>query len=109
MTHDGLGKYLSQIVTKASGPTDDIIGILKKTKTDVVVNFLPVGSEMATKWYVQQILDAGCGMVNCIPVFIAREAYWQARFEERGLPVVGARASRRGARKVRRAAGRGLA
>jgi len=89
MTHDGLGHYLKQRITKAPGPTDNIISILKDTKTDVVVNFLPVGSEMATKWYVQQILDAGCGMVNCIPVFIAREAYWQARFEERGLPVVG--------------------
>ena len=89
MTHDGLGKYLQQRIEKASGPTADIVGILKDTQTDVVINFLPVGSEMATKWYVQQILDAGCGMVNCIPVFIAREGYWQARFRDRGLPVVG--------------------
>ena len=89
MTHDGLGKYLKQRITKAPGPTDDIVGILKDTKTDVVINFLPVGSEMATKWYVQQILDAGCGMVNCVPVFIAREGYWQERFRERGLPVIG--------------------
>jgi myo-inositol-1-phosphate synthase len=89
MTHDGLGQYLSQVITKASGPTADITGILRETRTDVVVNFLPVGSEMATKWYVEQILDAGCGFVNCIPVFIARESYWQRRFEERGLPVVG--------------------
>jgi len=89
MTHDGLGKYLKEVIKKAPGSTDDIVGILKDTHTDVVVNFLPVGSEMATKWYVQQILDAGCGMVNCIPVFIAREAYWQARFKERGLPVIG--------------------
>lgn len=89
MTHDGLGKYLSQVITKAPGPTDDIVRILKETETDVVVNFLPVGSEMATKWYVEQILDAGCGLVNCIPVFIAREGYWQKRFQERGLPVVG--------------------
>jgi len=89
MTHDGLGRYLKERIRKAPGPTDDIVGILQDTKTDVVVNFLPVGSEMATKWYVQQILDAGCGMVNCIPVFIAREGYWQARFEERGIPVVG--------------------
>jgi myo-inositol-1-phosphate synthase len=89
MTHDGLGKYLQQRIEKASGPTADIVGILKDTNTDVVINFLPVGSEMATKWYVQQILDAGCGMVNCIPVFIAREGYWQARFRDRGLPVVG--------------------
>ena len=89
MTHDGLGRYLKQRITKAPGPTDDIVGILKDTKTDVVINFLPVGSEMATKWYVQQILDARCGMVNCIPVFIARESYWQARFKDRRLPVVG--------------------
>jgi len=89
MTHDGLGLYLKQRITKAPGSTDNIIEILKDTSTDVVVNFLPVGSEMATKWYIQQILDAGCGMVNCIPVFIAREPYWQSRFEERGLPIVG--------------------
>ncbi|MCP4544503.1 MAG: inositol-3-phosphate synthase [Chloroflexi bacterium] len=89
MTHDGVGKYLSQVITKAPGPTDDIVRILKETKTDVVVSFLPVGSEMATKWYVEQVLDAGCGFVNCIPVFIAKEEYWQGRFSERGLPVIG--------------------
>ncbi|MBC7234986.1 MAG: inositol-3-phosphate synthase [Chloroflexi bacterium] len=89
MTHDGLGRYLKERIKKAPGPTDDIVGILRDTHTDVVVNFLPVGSEMATKWYVQQILDANCGMVNCIPVFIAREGYWQARFRDRGLPVIG--------------------
>jgi myo-inositol-1-phosphate synthase len=89
MTHDGLGRYLSEIVQKAPGETDDVVGILRETKTDVVVNYLPVGSEMATKWYAEQILDAGCAMVNCIPQFIAREAYWQRRFEERGLPIVG--------------------
>ena len=89
MTHDGLGKYLKEVITKAPGATDDIVGILKDTKTDVVVSYLPVGSEMATKWYVEQILDAGCAFVNCIPVFIAREGYWQGRFKERGLPVIG--------------------
>ena len=89
MTHDGLGKYLSQVIEKAPGPTDDVVGILKATKADVVINYLPVGSEEATKWYVEQILDAGCAMVNCIPVFIAREKYWQKRFEERGLPIIG--------------------
>src|SRR5512136_2882135 len=89
MTHDGLGKYLSQVITKAPGSTADIVGILKETKTDVVISYLPVGSEMATKWYVEQILDAGCGMINCIPVFIARENYWQQRFAERGLPIIG--------------------
>ena len=89
MTHDGLGLYLSQMIKKAPGSTADIANILRETKTDVVVNYLPVGSEMATKWYVEQILDAGCAFVNCIPVFIAREAYWRRRFEDRGLPVVG--------------------
>jgi myo-inositol-1-phosphate synthase len=89
MTHDGLGTYLSQMIRKAPGSTADIVGILRETGTHVVVNFLPVGSEMATKWYVEQILDAGCAFVNCIPVFIAREAYWRRRFEERGLPIVG--------------------
>jgi len=89
MTHDGLGKYLNQVVKKAPGPTDDIIKILKGTKTDVVVNFMPVGSEMATKWYVEQILDAGCAFVNGIPVFIASSEYWANRFKERGLPVIG--------------------
>jgi myo-inositol-1-phosphate synthase len=89
MTHDGLGKYLSELVEKAPGETDDVVGILRETGTDVVVNFLPVGSEMATKWYAEQILDAGCAMVNCMPVFIARESYWQRRFADAGLPVVG--------------------
>jgi len=89
MTHDGLGKYLKQIITKAPGSTDDIVGILKETQADVVVNYLPVGSEEATKWYAEQILTAGCAMVNCIPVFIAREAYWQRRFVEAGVPIIG--------------------
>lgn len=89
MTHDGLGKYLSQILKKSPGPTADIVGILKDTKTDVVVNFLPVGSEMATKWYVEQVLEAGCAFVNGIPVFIASQDYWTSRFKERGLPLIG--------------------
>ncbi|MBE0430744.1 MAG: inositol-3-phosphate synthase [Dehalococcoidia bacterium] len=89
MTHDGLGKYLSQIITKAPGPTANIVEILKKTETDVVISYLPVGSEEATKWYVEQILTAGCGFINCIPVFIAREPYWQNRFAERRLPLIG--------------------
>src|SRR2546428_3701326 len=89
MTHDGLGKYISEVVTKAPGETDDVVGILRDTKTDVVVNYLPVGSEEATKWYTEQILNAGCAMVNCMPIFIARESYWQKRFAERGLPIIG--------------------
>jgi myo-inositol-1-phosphate synthase len=89
MTHDGLGKYLSQIVEKAPGQTDDVVGILRETGTDVVVNYLPVGSEAATKWYTEQILEAGCAMVNCMPVFIARENYWQKRFQDAGVPIIG--------------------
>ena len=89
MTHDGLGKFISEVVTKAPGETDDVVGILKEREVDVVVNYLPVGSEMATKWYAEQILEAGCAMVNCMPVFIAREPYWQRRFEAAGVPIIG--------------------
>ena len=89
MTHDGLGLYLSRIIEKAPGSTADIVKILKETQTDVVINYLPVGSEEATKWYVEQVLAAGCGFINCIPVFIAREKYWQRRFEQKGLPIIG--------------------
>jgi myo-inositol-1-phosphate synthase len=89
MTHDGIGKYMADVLNKASGPTDDVVGILQDTQTDVVVNYLPVGSEEATKWYTEQILNAGCAMVNCMPVFIAREDYWQKRFLDRGLPIIG--------------------
>jgi myo-inositol-1-phosphate synthase len=89
MTHDGLGKYLKEKITKAPGPTADIVDILKDTHTDVVVSYLPVGSEQATKWYVEQVLEAGCAFVNCIPVFIAREDYWNKRFKKAGLPIIG--------------------
>jgi len=89
MTHDGLGKYLSQVITKAPGATADIVQMLKDTGTDVVVNYLPVGSEEATRWYTEQILDAPCAMVNCMPVFIAREDYWQNRFRKAGVPIIG--------------------
>jgi myo-inositol-1-phosphate synthase len=89
MTHDGLGKYLSQVITKSQSKTDDVVRILKDTGTDVVINYLPVGSETATKWYVEQVIQAGVGFVNCIPVFIAREEYWQDRFKEANLPMIG--------------------
>jgi myo-inositol-1-phosphate synthase len=89
MTHDGIGKYLAQVVEKAPGQTDDVVGTLKETGADVVVNYLPVGSEAATKWYTEQILEAGVAMVNCMPVFIAREPYWQQRFEQAGVPIIG--------------------
>src|ERR687895_1228016 len=89
MTHDGLGRYLSDIVEKAPGDTDDVVSILRDTNTDVVVNFLPVGSEEATKWYAEQVLNAGCAMVNCMPVFIAKGGYFARQFVERGLPIIG--------------------
>jgi myo-inositol-1-phosphate synthase len=89
MTHDGLGKYLSQVIEKAPGPTADVVGILRDRKVDVMVSYLPVGSEEATKWYVEQALQAGVGFINAIPVFIGREPYWQRRFAERGLPIIG--------------------
>ena len=89
MTHDGIGKYLADVVLKAPGETSDVVGILKKTKADVLVSYLPVGSEEATKWYVEQALTAGVGFVNCIPVFIAREPYWQKRFADKNLPIIG--------------------
>ncbi|HLQ04467.1 MAG TPA: inositol-3-phosphate synthase [Verrucomicrobiae bacterium] len=89
MTLDGLGKYLSQVITKAPGETDDIVGILKDRKVDVVVSYLPVGSEDATRWYVEQVLQAGCAFVNCIPVFIGREPRWQKRFAAAKLPIIG--------------------
>ena len=89
MTHDGIGKYLAEIVKKAPGATDDIVGILRDREVDVVVSYLPVGSEEATKWYVEQTLEAGCAFINCIPVFIAREPYWQKRFAQKNLPIIG--------------------
>jgi len=89
MTLDGIGKYLSEVVEKDDSPTDDIVGILKERKVDVVVCYLPVGSEDAVKWYAEQIMAAGCAMVNCMPVFIAREDYWNKRFQEAGVPIIG--------------------
>lgn len=89
MTHDGIGKYLSQIVEKAPGETAEVVTLLRERQVDVVVNYLPVGSESATKWYAEQALEAGCAMVNCIPVFIARDAHWQRRFEHAGVPIIG--------------------
>jgi myo-inositol-1-phosphate synthase len=89
MTHDGLGKYLSEVIKKAPGSTADIAQVLKDTGTDVVVNYLPVGSEEAVRWYVEQVIDAPCAFVNCMPVFIAREDYWQNRFRKVGMPLIG--------------------
>src|SRR6266576_5897790 len=89
MTHDGLGKYLKQKIEKAPGQTDNVVGIRQDTKADVLVCYLPVGSEQATKWYVEMAIKAGVGFVNCLPVFIARENYWEERFRRNGLPIIG--------------------
>jgi myo-inositol-1-phosphate synthase len=89
MTHDGLGKYLKEKIKKAPGETSQVVNILRETRTDVLVSYLPVGAEQATKWYVEQALAAGCAFVNCVPVFIAREAYWRKRFTQAGLPIIG--------------------
>jgi myo-inositol-1-phosphate synthase len=88
-THDGIGRYLRDKVREAPGPPDDVVRVLRETETDVVVSYLPVGSEAATRWYVDRALEAGCGFVNCIPVFIAREAEWDERFRAAGLPIIG--------------------
>ena len=89
MTLDGIGKYAKEKIKKASGETADIATILRETRTDVVVSYLPVGSEDATRWYVEQVLEAGCGFVNCIPVFIASSDYWGRKFKKAGLPIIG--------------------
>lgn len=89
MTHDGIGKYLTGIIKIAPGPTCNMIKILKETKTDVVINYLPVGSEEATKWYVEQCLQAKVSFINCIPVFIANQKYWQHRFADAGVALIG--------------------
>ena len=89
MTLDGIGKYAKEKIKKAPGETAEIATILRETRTDVVVSYLPVGSEDATRWYVEQVLEAGCGFVNCIPVFIASSDYWGRKFKKAGLPIIG--------------------
>jgi myo-inositol-1-phosphate synthase len=86
---DGLGHYLSQVITPTSEQPVDVAKVLRDTRTDVVINYLPVGSEEATRWYVEQVLEARCAFVNCIPVFIGREPDWQQRFADRGAVVIG--------------------
>jgi myo-inositol-1-phosphate synthase len=91
-TMDGLGRYLSDAICESSekpATADEIVEVLQETETDVVISYLPVGSENATRWYAERILEAGCGMVNCIPVFIASDPKWTRRFEERGVPIIG--------------------
>src|ERR1044072_6857589 len=89
MTHDGLGKYLKQKIKKAPGETADIVSILQDTQTDVLVCYLPVGSEDATKWYGELAPAPVVGSVNCLPAFIAREDYWDKPFKGAGLPIIG--------------------
>ena len=88
-TLDGLGKYLREVVSEAPERPADVAKVLRDTGTDVVISYLPVGSEKATEFYAEQVLEAGCGMVNCIPVFIASRQKWRKRFEEKNLPIIG--------------------
>lgn len=89
MTHDSVGKYLNDVIEKHPSQTVDVADVLKSAGADVVINFLPVGSESATKWYVEQVLEAGAAFVNGIPVFIAKEQRWQEIFTKRGIPIIG--------------------
>jgi myo-inositol-1-phosphate synthase len=88
-TLDGLGHYLRQMVPESDAPVADVAGILRRSRTDVLVSYLPVGSQRATEWYAEQALEAGCAFVNCIPVFIASDPDWSRRFAARGLPLIG--------------------
>jgi myo-inositol-1-phosphate synthase len=88
-TLDGLGKYLREEIEESDQGEADVTEILRQSKTDVLVSYLPVGSQKATEWYAERALEAGCAFVNCIPVFIASNPEWRKRFEERGLPIIG--------------------
>jgi myo-inositol-1-phosphate synthase len=88
-TLDGVGKYLGRIITESDAPAVDVAGVLRERQADVLVSYLPVGSEAATRWYAEQALKAGVGFVNAIPVFIGREPEWQQRFAAEGLPIIG--------------------
>jgi myo-inositol-1-phosphate synthase len=88
-TLDGLGKYLRDEIEESQEEEANVTEILRQSKTDVLVSYLPVGSQKATEWYAERALEAGCAFVNCIPVFIASNPEWRKRFEERGLPIIG--------------------
>jgi myo-inositol-1-phosphate synthase len=88
-TLDGLGKYVRDEIDESADDEADVTEVLRQSKTDVLVSYLPVGSQKATEWYAERALEAGCAFVNCIPVFIASDPAWRKRFEERGLPIVG--------------------
>jgi myo-inositol-1-phosphate synthase len=88
-TLDGIGRYLRDEVKESDAPEVNVAEVLRRSGTEVLVSYLPVGSQRATEWYAEQALEAGCAFVNCIPVFIASDAGWQARFADRRLPLVG--------------------
>ena len=88
-TLDGLGKYLREEIDESPDDEADVAEILRRSGTNVLVSYLPVGSQKATEWYAERALEAGCAFVNCIPVFIASNPEWRKRFEERGLPIIG--------------------
>jgi myo-inositol-1-phosphate synthase len=88
-TLDGLGRYLREEIEESDLAEADVADVLGSTRTDVLVSYLPVGSQQASEWYAARALEAGCAFVNCIPVFIASDPGWRRRFEERGLPIIG--------------------
>lgn len=88
-TLDGIGEYLREDIEISDETEADVTAALTKSRTDVLVSYLPVGSQKATEWYAERALEAGCGFVNCIPVFIASDRKWRARFEEAGVPILG--------------------
>jgi myo-inositol-1-phosphate synthase len=88
-THDGLGRYLREEIDESEAPVADVTAVLERSRTDVLVSYLPVGSQRATEFYAERALEAGCAFVNCIPVFIASKPEWRKRFEERGVPIIG--------------------
>jgi myo-inositol-1-phosphate synthase len=89
VTHDGLGRYYRETITESDSPAVDVVKELKDAKVDVLVCYLPVGSDVATKFYAQCAIDAGCGFVNALPVFIASTPEWADKFTKAGLPIVG--------------------
>jgi myo-inositol-1-phosphate synthase len=88
-TSDGLGRYLKDQIPESLDDVVDVAAILRETQTEVLISYLPVGSETATRWYAEQALEAGCAFINCIPVFIASDVQWQRRFAQRNLPLLG--------------------
>jgi myo-inositol-1-phosphate synthase len=88
-TLDGIGKYLAGDIEESDEPVSDVAEELRRSRADILVSYLPVGSQAATEFYAEQALAAGCAFVNCIPVFIGSNPAWARRFEQRGLPVIG--------------------